>query len=208
MREITSVALLIGLVVFGASATVAGTQTAVPAEETSTNTEAPNDRMTNEKARETLTDMLFSDSVDRIDFQATTYEEGTALVTASADKIIEIGLPVFGDANDVANRGVEVIRALNSNTARGLYSTFGKDKQMIFIRDQNQARMLGKLVGTTMSIIHEQYGPGISYQDKADKLFHKVRVDPEESASMVEIYLETIEFVENLSSKERAKYFR
>jgi hypothetical protein len=208
MRGITSVALLTGLVLLGASAAVAEVQTAAPVEETPANIEPANDRMTSEQARETLTDLLFSDTVDRIDIQATTYEEGTAYVTATADKIIEIGLPIFGDAQDVANRGVEVIRALNSSTARGLYATFGKDKQMIFVRDERQARTLGELVGTAMSIIYDEYGPGISYQAKAGNLFNKVRVDPEDSASMLDLYLETVEFVEGLPPKERAKYFR
>jgi hypothetical protein len=208
MREITLVALLIGLVVVGASAAVAETQTPSPAEEPSTNADAPKEPMTTEQARETLTDLLFSDSIERIDFQATTYEEGTALVTTSADKIIEMGLPLFGNNDDVVARGLEVIRALDSETARGMYMTFGKDKQTIFVRSQSDARMLGEVVGTAMTIIYKQFGAGISYQDKASKLFHKVRTDPEDSASILDLCLETVEFVQGLPSKERADYFR
>ena len=208
MREITLVALLIGFVVVGASAAVAEAQTPSPAEEPATNAEAPKESMTSEQARETLTDLLFSDSIERIDFQATTYEEGTALVTTSADKIIEMGLPLLGNMDDVVGRGLEVIRALDSETARGMYMTFGKDKQSIFVRDQAQAKMLGKVVGTAMTIIYEQYGPGISYQDKASKLFHKVRVDPEDTATILDLCLEQVEFVQGLPSSERVKYFR
>jgi len=208
MREITLVALLIGFVAVGAPSVLAETQTAVPAKEASADTKAPNDSMTTEQARETLTDLLFSDSIDRIDFQATTYEEGSALVTTSADKIIEMGMPLLGNTNDVVDRGLEVIRALDSATARGMYMTFGKDKQTIFVRNQTDARMLGKVVGTAMTIIYEQFGPGISYQDKAGKLFHKVRVDPEDSTSLLGLCLETVEFVQRLPASERAKYFR
>jgi hypothetical protein len=208
MREITLVALLIGSVAFGASAALADTPATISAEEASAEAEAPKDPMTQDQARETLTDVLFSDSVERIDFQATTYEEGTALVATSTDRIMELGLPLLGDTNDVVNRGVEIIRGLNSATARGMYMTFGKNKQTVFVRDQREARQFGELVGATMAVIYEQYGPGISYQDKAGKLFHHVRVDPEDSASILDLCLETVEFVQGLPSRERAKYFR
>jgi len=206
MREITLVALLIGFIAVGTSA--AETQMAVPAKETSADTETPKDPMSNEQAREALTDLLFSDSIDRIDFQATTYEEGTALVTTSVDKIIEMGLPLFGNTDVVVARGLEVIRALDAETARGMYMTFGKEKQTIFVRSQTDARMLGEVVGTAMTIIYEQFGPGISFQDKAGKLFHKVRYDSQESSPVLDLCLETVEFVQGLPSKERAKYFR
>jgi hypothetical protein len=208
MREISLVALLIGLVAFGSSAALAEPQTAIPAEEASVEIEVPKDSMTQEQARETFTDVLFSDSIERIDFQATTYEEGTAFVATVTDKIIEMGLPLLGNTNDVVNRGVEIIRALNSETARGMYMTFGKDKQTVFVRNQGEALLFGKLVGTTMSVIYEQYGGGISYQDKAANLFHKVRADPEDSTSMLGLCLETVESVERMPSNERAKFFR
>lgn len=208
MREITLVALLIGFFAIGASSVPAETQSAAPAKEASVDSEAPKDSMTTEQARETLTDLLFSDSIDRIDFQATTFEEGVELVTTSADKIIEMGLPLFGNNHDVVARGLEVIRALDSETARGMYMTFGKEKQTIFVRSQTDARMLGEVVGTAMTIIYEQFGPGISFQDKASKLFHKVRYDSQESSPVLDLCLETVEFVQGLPSKERAKYFR
>jgi hypothetical protein len=89
-----------------------------------------------------------------------------------------------------------------------MYMTFGKDKQTVFVRSQGDAILFGKLVGTTMSVIYEQYGPGISYQDKAAKLFHKVRTDAEDPTPMLDLCLETVESVERMPSKERAKYFR
>ena len=208
MREITLVALLIGFVAVGTSSVLAEAQTATPAKEASADTESPKDSMTSEQAREVLTDLLFSDSIERIDFQATTYEEGTALVNTSADKIIEMGLPLLGNMNDVVGRGQEVIRALDSETARGMYMTFGKDKQSIFVHNQTDAQMLGEVVGTAMAIIYEQFGPGISFQDKASKLFHKVRYDSQESSPILDLCLETVEFVQGLPSSERAKYFR
>lgn len=208
MREITLVALLIGSVVLGAPVAQAETQQATPAETASVETEAPKDSMTQEQARETLTDVLFSDSIDRIDFQATTYEEGTELVATVTDKVVEMGLPLLGNTNDVVDRSVEIIRALNSETARGMYMTFGKDKQTVFVRNQREARQFGELVGATMSVIYEQYGPGISYQDKAAKLFHTVRFDPEDSSTMLDLCLETVEGVARMPSNQRAKFFR
>jgi hypothetical protein len=208
MREITLVALLIGSVALGASAALAESPATPPSQEASAQTDSSNVPMTTEQAREKLTDLLFSDTIDRIDFQATTFEEGTALVTTSADTIIEMGLPLLGTTDAVVARGVEVIRALDSAKSRGMYMTFGSDKQTIFVRNQAEARRFGEVVGTAMSIIYEQFGSGISYQEKAGSLFHKVRVDPEDSASMLDECLQTVEFVKKLPFEERAKYFR
>ena len=98
---------------------------------------------------------------------------------------------------------------MNASHAKGMYSTFGKDKQTIFVRDDRQARMFGQIVGKTVSIIYDQAGAkGISYQEKASKMFSKVRVDPDEEMPMLDLYLDTVLFVEKLSFTERQKYFR
>jgi hypothetical protein len=208
MRATTSVALSILLLTLGVPVVAGQSPSAVRAVGTSVADPSSKEGMTAEQARERLTDLLFSDTIDRIDFQATTFEEGTALVDASIDMIMEMGLPLLGDTRDVVNRGAEIIRALNSSKAQGLYMTFDSDKQAIYVRDPNEARMLGDLVGTTMSILHEEFGSGISYQEKAKSLFNKVRVDTEDTATMLQLHMETIDHVKGLSSKERMPYFR
>jgi hypothetical protein len=197
MREIVSIALVVGLVF------------CVPFEAAAEGLAPTADPNPDQQARTRLSDLLFSDVIDRIDFQATTFEEGKALIDAAANTILEMGVPILGDATDTASRGGEIITALNSSHAKGMYSTFGKDKQTIFVRDDRQARMLGEVVGKAMAIIYKQYGSGgISYQNKAEKLFKHVRVDPDEDMPMLNLYLDTVEFVEKLPSGERQKYFR
>lgn len=209
MRELFSIALLTGLLICGAADARAGDQATAPAAEGSREAVAPADAASVETARERLADLLFSDSINRIDFQATTFEAGKSLINSSADTILEMGVPILGDADDTASRGREVITALNSSHAKGMYSTFGPDKQTIFVRDQRQARMFGEIVGKTIAIIFDQVGSGtISYQEKAGKLFKRVRVDPDEEMPMLDLYLDTLDFVEKLPSGERLKYFR
>jgi hypothetical protein len=194
MRELVYVALLVGLMITGTAS--AATDAGVSGDPTST-----------QRARERLTDLLFSDDIDRIDFQATTYEEGEALIATTVEMIFDIAMPVLGDADVVANKAAEVIQALNASKAKGMYTTFQRDKQSLPVRNDPDARELGKIVGTTISIIHGHYGSAkISYGDKAANLFKKVRIDPEDAISLLERYAETVQFVAELPPPEQAKH--
>jgi hypothetical protein len=204
MRELAFVVLVAGLVVAGPAAA----ETAPAAtQDTTADAGASGDPADVKQAREKLVDLLFSDEIDRIDFQATTYEEGTALITATADKILEIGVPVLGDAAAVADKAVEVIESLNSSTARGMYATFQKDKQTLRIGNSRDAQSLGEIVGTTISIIHSHAGTAeISYRDRADNLFRRVRRDPDDAQPLLQRYLEMVELVAGLSFTDQAKH--
>jgi hypothetical protein len=163
--------------------------------------------VTVEKARERLTDLLFSDEIDRIDFQATTYEEGVALVHTAVDRILDRGIAALGDASIAADKATEVIEALNGSKTKGMYMTFQKEKQALKVRNRAEAARLGDIVGETISIIYAEYrSPAISSGDKAANIYKRVRIDPEDAISLMERYEETVEFVANLSPAERAKY--
>jgi len=207
MREAAHVALWVALMVAGTAQAATGADPAATPEDSTTNAATATDPTFGEPPRERLTDLLFSDDIDRIDFQATSFEAGTTMINATSDTILDIGLPILGDPGIVAARGVEVIEALDGSKIRGLYATLEKDKQTIFVRNATDAKALGEVVGTTISIIYSHYRSGqISYRDKAANLFGKVRMDPDDTLSMVERYLDTVQFVEKLSPGEQAKY--
>jgi hypothetical protein len=207
MRELVFVGLLACLVVGAQAVAETGTDATAPIEENEVAAETSSDPMTRAQAREQLTDLLFRDDIHRIDFQATSFEAGTTLINTTSDTILDIGLPIFGDAAVAAAKGVEVIEALDASKIRGLYGTFENDKQTIVINSAADAKMLGEVVGAAMSIIHAHYGADkISYRDKAANIFRKVRMDPDDTLSMVEEYLDTMQHVARLSSGEQAKY--
>jgi hypothetical protein len=197
MPKVAFTALLVCL-------TAAGVLPAATDDDTTPGTDAA---VTVEKARERLTDLLFSDEIDRIDFQATTYEEGVALIHTAVDRILDRGVAVLGDASIAADKATEVIEALNGSKTKGMYMTFQKEKQALKVRNRAEAARLGDIVGETISIIYAEYrSPAISYGDKAANIYKRVRIDPEDAISLMERYEETVEFVANLSPAERAKY--
>lgn len=205
MREIVSIALLIGLAVFGAGITQAASQES--AEASSGDPVASADPSAIDQMNAKLTDLLFSDQIDRIDFRATTFDDATVLVQTATGKILDICMPLFGDANVVADKGAAVIEALNVSAARGLTLSFSKEKQDLVVESLDQANWLGEIVGSTVSIIYDNYGPdGISYQDKAANLFNKVRLNPEDSETLLLRHLQTVRFVQQSSTAEQRKY--
>lgn len=205
MREAVQVALLVAVMLAGTAAIGADPEAAP--EDATASAKPAIDPTLAEPPRERLTDLLFSDDIDRIDFQATTYDVGTGMIETTVDRILGMGSEVLGDEHLAAEKGAEVIVALNASKARGLYATFQNDKQALVIRNQGDADTLGKVVGTSISIIHRHYGSAeISYREKSANLFRRVRVDTDDTVNLVQKYLETVEFVAGLSANERAKY--
>jgi len=207
IRETAHVALWVVLTAAGTAQTTAGAEPEATSEDATTGAGLTADSTSGESPRERLTDLLFSDGIDRIDFRAPTYEQGAGMIDTTVDRILEMGSEVLGDERIAAEKAAEVIVALNASEARGLYATFQKDKQSLVIRDRGGADTLGKVVGTSISIIHRHYGSAeISYREKSANLFRRVRVDTDNTVDLVQEYLETVEFVAELSADERAKY--
>jgi hypothetical protein len=159
------------------------------------------------QARETLSDMLASELIDRIDFEAETYEQGMAHIHATVDRILELNLNDWQDTTVLVHRASQVIEAFNSHKQRGLMLTFGTDLKKIPVRTPAEAHQLGELVGTTVSLIREQFREkDVSYHDVATKLFRSVVLDAEEGP-FLEQYLDGIQRIADLPSEKRARYF-
>lgn len=207
MREAAHVALWLAVMLAGTAQTATGADPEATSGHATPGSGSAADPTYGESPRESLTDLLFSDDIDRIDFRATTYEQGMALVNATVDRILEMGSEILGNGQIVAAKAAEVVVALNASKAKGLYATFQKDKQTLVIRDRDDADALGEVVGISISIIHDQYGSAeVSYKEKSANLFRRVRVDTDDTIDLVHEYLETVEYVAGLSPDERAKY--
>jgi hypothetical protein len=205
MREIVSIALFVGLVFCGSG--LAGAEDPQALEASTTDAANPNEPASTDQASTRLVDLLFSDEIDRIDIRANTFDEASVLVQTATGRILDICMPLFDDPGVVAEKGAAVIEALNVSAARGLTLTFSKEKQDLVVASLDQANWLGEIVGDTILIIHGQYGPdGISYRDKAANLFHKVRLNPEDSESLLLRHLETVRFVKDSPTAEQRKY--
>ena len=159
------------------------------------------------RARETLMDLLASEHIERIDFAAETYDQAMAYIRAAVDAILE---PLLADSPDITmlvHHASQVIEAFDSHTPRGLTMTFGKNVKRIPITDPGEARMVGTLVGNTVSLIRKQFAdPKVSYRDTATNLFRSVILDVEEGPYLVQ-YLEGIQRIADLPSASRGRYF-
>lgn len=160
------------------------------------------------KARDTLADLLVSEKIDRINFEAETYDQGMALIYTAVDSILAGRPQDVQDITTYTDHAAEVIGALNSHKPRGLLMTYGQNVDELPVRDAGDARMLGELVAGTASLIHEQLNPDPpSYYDISTKLFRSVILDPEEGPFLNQ-YLDGIQSIAREPRDKRNHYFQ
>jgi hypothetical protein len=160
------------------------------------------------QARIMLTDLFISERIDQIDFRAETYADGMAQVHAAVDRILEERpdepqkVPIFAD------HARQIIEALNGSKRRGLAITYGKDVKMLIVLTPGDGRLLGEVVGTTLSIIREEFGESdVSYFDPATKLFHSIVLDTDEGPLLGQ-YVDGVRLVAELPPPRRTRYLR
>jgi hypothetical protein len=159
------------------------------------------------EARLTLVDLLASERIERIDFEAETYEEAMNLLHAAADAILLENLGDFQETRVLVDRASQVIEGFNVHKPRGMLLTFGKNPERVAVRDPREARILGEMLGRAVTLIREEYGvQGVSYRDKSIKLFRSVILNVEEGSLLVQ-YADGIERIEDLPRTQRARYF-
>jgi len=160
------------------------------------------------RARESLVDLLVSERIDRIDFQAETYDQGMGNIDTVIDTIFDLNLADTRNVTVLADHAGQVIEALNTHKLRGMGMAFGKNVKSIPIRNIGEARMLGEVVGNTLSLIRGQFGEDkVSYRDKATKLFRRIFLDTEEGP-LLNQYRDGIQTIANLPPERLAKYFQ
>lgn len=207
MREFACIALLAGLVTSGPAMARPGTDGAAPAENPPSSVEGPDDAESI-RARTMLADLLVSEQIDRIDIEAETYDQGMDLVHTVVDTILARHPAEPPQIGVFADQARQVIEALNSHKPRGLTTTFGQDVQRLPVRSRAEARMLGRLVANTVSLIREQVGgQQVSYSETAIKLFRSVILDVEEGSFLGQ-YLDGIQLIADQTPAERARHFR
>jgi hypothetical protein len=160
------------------------------------------------RAQDTLADLLASEQIDRIDFEAETYHQAMAHIQVVVDTILARNTEGSQEITVFADQAGQVIKALDSHKPRGLILTIGKDVDRIPVLDPGEARMLGELVGKTVSLIREQYGKHqVSYYEMSARLFRSVILDVEEGPFLAQ-YLDGIQLIADQPAAKRGRYFR
>jgi len=160
------------------------------------------------QARGMLIDLLASEHVERIDYQAETYEEAMNNIQITANTILRLAPADAKETMRLANQAGQVIEAIDAHKPRGVVSTFGADVRQVTIKGAGDARLLGDLVRDTVSLIREQYGDlNMSYKAAAGKLLHSVILDADEGAFLLQ-YVDGIQLIADLPPERRDRYFR
>jgi hypothetical protein len=160
-----------------------------------------------ERVREKLTDLLISEEIERIDYEAETYEQGMNHVGLTVQTILDQTVAGSRNIELLGQHAAQVIEALDSHKPVGLTTTFGKGVKRLPIVSRGDSRMLGELVGTTVNLIREQLGEtSVTYRQVAINLFRSVLLEVEGDPFLVQ-YLEGIQRIAELPPSKRSRYF-
>lgn len=159
-------------------------------------------------AREQLADLMASDQLDRVDFQAETFDQAMDLVYRAVDTVLERCRQDLRDPAETARVAGDVLEAFNGHTPRGLATTLMDSKEFP-ITNLDDATVLGDLVGIATVLVREFVGPDASperLQQAATNLFTSVVIEPDGGISYLRQYLEHVQHVADLPLDERARF--
>ena len=133
-------------------------------------------------ARDQLVDLLASESIERIDFRAPTYDEALGLIETVAGDVLQRTRGTF----PTPAQAVECIRTVavtfDDHTPRGLSTTFF-DQLSFPVSDQASAQELAEVLGDATVIVAQYAGPDAAADrvaTAADNLFQTPILDPTE----------------------------
>lgn len=159
-----------------------------------------------EADREPLVDLLASDSIERVNFVATSFDGAMDRIELAVDLMFEV----------VVNRGVpvqeaggilgEVIRALDGFNPRMDGYDFGR--LTVVILDSDDARRLGELVGLSASLVESDPASRAAVQVSAKNLFRGVVIDTEEGIAPLEQLLDHVRSVDAAPPSDRGSFLR
>jgi hypothetical protein len=160
-------------------------------------------------ARERMVDLLVSERIDRIDYQAETYEDAMRLVNATIDAIFIPNISDYdGDLMRLADHAGQIVNSFNETKPRGTALTFAPETKRLAIRNPTEARLLGEIIGNTLSLINDQFdSETLSYKDRSRGIFRSVVPDTEEGPYLNQ-YVDGIAIIASLPRDKRARYFQ
>lgn len=161
-----------------------------------------------EMAREKMVDLLVSEGIERIDYQAETYEDAMRLVNATIDAIFIPNISDYDNLMLLADHAGQIVQSFNETKPRGTALTFAPETHRIAIRNPTEARIMGEIIGNALSLINDQFdSPTLSYKDRSRGLFRSVVPDTEEGPYLNQ-YLDGIAIIASLPRDERVRYLQ
>ena len=159
-------------------------------------------------ARERLADLFASDEIDRIDFQAMTFDAAMGRIYVTVDGVLANVGDRFADPEDAVRYARAVIEAFNRHRPRGLTTTFEEGADFA-ITDEAAAVTLGEMLGESTRLVREHTGPDASperIRAAATSLFRSVVLEPDGGMSYVEQYREHVGRVAGMPAAERGAF--
>ncbi|MCG6963600.1 MAG: hypothetical protein LJE95_10075 [Acidobacteria bacterium] len=163
------------------------------------------------KAREQIVDLLASESVEKIEFVAVTYDEAMNLINTATDSYLEGAIKPLGGVEPAREYGVEVLRGLEDHKVR-FKNEDGIDlvgKRVLSIKTADEARQLGEVVERVAEIVHEATpGHGISIRRAAEKVFETLLPSAGTSQSLVTQYAVRLRTMTSSDREQLIEYLR
>jgi len=155
---------------------------------------------------ERLVDLLASDQIHRIDFQADTYEGAMTLIETSVETMLSESATTLGPPEKSAEILQQVIEALDAFKPRSAGWSPG-DLDLAVMSDAD-ARRLGSLIVNASSLVFEEGAGPASARSSADALFRSVVLDMEEGTSFLEQLDEHVRSVQAMPPDKRQIFLR
>lgn len=163
------------------------------------------------KAREQIVDLLASESVEKIEFVAVTYDEAMKLIYAAADSYLEGAIKPLDGVEPAREYGVEVLRGLEDHKVR-YKNEDGIDlvgKRVLSIKTADEAGQLGELVRRVAEIVHEATpGRGVSIRRAAEKVFETLLPSAGTGQSLVTQYVVRLRTMTSSDREQLIEYLR
>lgn len=163
------------------------------------------------KAREQIVDLLASESIEKIEFVAVTYDEAMKLIYAATDSYLEGAIKPLGGIDPAREYGVEVLRGLEDHKVR-FKNEDGIDlvgKRVLAIKTADEARQLGEVVGRVAEIVHEASpSRGVSIRRAAEKVFETLLPSAGTGQSLVTQYAVRLRTMTSSDRKQLIEYLR
>ncbi len=156
-------------------------------------------------ARERLADLLASDSIDRIDVVATTFNTAMSRIYTTADLVLQSLETVFDDTATAYDVVAAVVVALDDHEVRT--SAIISGEPVFMILDEEDATTLAEVIATVSRLV-AAHGVTSAPRATAERIFRLLVVDTELPLAPLEQYRSQLHELMELSHDSQAELLR
>lgn len=158
-------------------------------------------------ARRTLVDLLASDSMRRIGFEATSVPEALQLIGSAVDPFLNDAIRRHGSIEDARQQCEAVLEGFNDHSVRR--SDSGRANAALVVVDGNDARLAGELfarVGQLLDRLRPLADATTSSRRLARNAFSQVVLDVTSDRSPIEQYIDKMVELSKMSDQDLERY--